>query len=263
MNIVSYGGGTNSVAMLVGMRQREEKPDAIIFADTRGEKPFTYLHLWLMSEWCLENDFPPIFIVHGQQPQQIKDGSLENECLRLGCLPSKAYGFSSCSQKWKIAPQEQEYKRLSQKLNIPLSDFTVSIGFDAEEIQRITRAKNTSHLRKTQIRFPLEEWNWGREECIANIKKAGIPLPQKSSCFFCPSSKLHEIKNLQLRYPDLLTRALEIERRALAGEGPSEAYRGIGLGRYFKWSDILRQGELFPNQFTATIETDCGCYDGE
>ena len=35
--IVSYGGGTNSTAMLVGLWERGERPDAIVFADTGGE----------------------------------------------------------------------------------------------------------------------------------------------------------------------------------------------------------------------------------
>lgn len=32
--MVSYGGGTNSTAMLIGMVERGERPDAILFADT-------------------------------------------------------------------------------------------------------------------------------------------------------------------------------------------------------------------------------------
>ena len=45
MIVVSYGGGTNSVAMLVGLHERGLRPDAIVFADTGGEKPNTYGHM--------------------------------------------------------------------------------------------------------------------------------------------------------------------------------------------------------------------------
>jgi hypothetical protein len=38
MNIVSYGGGTNSTAMLIGLWQRGVKADLILFADTGGGK---------------------------------------------------------------------------------------------------------------------------------------------------------------------------------------------------------------------------------
>ena len=39
--IVSYGGGTNSTAMLIAMVLKGIKPDLILFADTGGELPET------------------------------------------------------------------------------------------------------------------------------------------------------------------------------------------------------------------------------
>ena len=33
------------------------------------------------------------------------------------------------------------------------------------------------------------DWGWTREDCIAAIQQEGLPLPGKSSCFFCPSMK--------------------------------------------------------------------------
>lgn len=34
-----------------------------------------------------------------------------------------------------------------------------------------------------QCRYPLREWNWTRDRCIARIEAAGLPVPPKSSCF--------------------------------------------------------------------------------
>lgn len=42
MNIVSFGGGTNSTAMIIGMHLRKIPIDYIIFADTGAEQPHTY-----------------------------------------------------------------------------------------------------------------------------------------------------------------------------------------------------------------------------
>ena len=42
MNIVSFGGGTNSTAMIIGMHQNKIPIDLILFADTGGEQPHTY-----------------------------------------------------------------------------------------------------------------------------------------------------------------------------------------------------------------------------
>jgi 3'-phosphoadenosine 5'-phosphosulfate sulfotransferase (PAPS reductase)/FAD synthetase len=53
--VVSFGGGVNSAAMLVGMKERGITPSLIIFADTGGEKPETYSFVSQMSEWTIEN----------------------------------------------------------------------------------------------------------------------------------------------------------------------------------------------------------------
>ena len=42
MNIVGYGGGTDSTAMLIGLWQRRIPVDRILFADPGGEQPHTY-----------------------------------------------------------------------------------------------------------------------------------------------------------------------------------------------------------------------------
>ena len=39
MNIVSFGGGTNSTAMIIGMYLHKIPIDLILFADTGGEQP--------------------------------------------------------------------------------------------------------------------------------------------------------------------------------------------------------------------------------
>ncbi len=41
MNIVSFGGGTNSTAMIIGMYLHKIPIDLILFADTGGEQPHT------------------------------------------------------------------------------------------------------------------------------------------------------------------------------------------------------------------------------
>ena len=44
INIVSYGGGANSTALLVGLHQHRIPVDLILFADTGGEHPHTYAY---------------------------------------------------------------------------------------------------------------------------------------------------------------------------------------------------------------------------
>lgn len=275
MKIVSYGGGTNSTAMLVGLYERGIRPDAITFADTGGEKPHTYEHIQVVNEWCRKVGFPGIEILKGDMPQQLKDGSLEQECIRLGKLPAKAYGFSSCSDKWKMEPQRRYNKKFAALHNIQMSEITRLIGFDADEHRRVERGLALADKKPVKEAYPLYEWGWGREECIEAIERAGIPQPGKSACFFCPSSKKWEIYDLSIKYPTLFDRAIEMERRALAGEGPAEATTSKGLGRSFNWGQFivqarkdiaeLQQGKADENRTFSDAgvpEVDCGCYDG-
>jgi len=275
MNIVSYGGGTNSTAMLFGLLERGERVDAITFADTGSEKPHTYEHVLVVSDWCVKVGFPAIETVRGDMPQQLLDKSLERECFRLGKLPAKAYGFSSCSDKWKMEPQRRSNKAFAAKHGIELSDITRLIGFDADEHSRVERGIENAHKRPVKERYPLYEWGWGREECIEAIDRAGLPQPGKSACYFCPSTKKPELLELRERYPELLSRAIEMERAAIAGEGQAPATTCAGLGRSFNWQEWLgevdalnerdayflkRQLRLFSD--AGVPEIDCGCYDG-
>ena len=103
MNVVGYGGGTNSTAMLIGLWQRRIPVDLILFADPGGEQPHTYSYLEIMSRWLAEHGMPPITRVW----YTTRDGqrlTLEQECLRSGSLPSIAYGHKKCSLKHKAFP---------------------------------------------------------------------------------------------------------------------------------------------------------------
>ena len=51
MNIVGYGGGTNSTAMLIGLYHRKIPVDLILFSNTGGEQPHTYDFLPIMDCW--------------------------------------------------------------------------------------------------------------------------------------------------------------------------------------------------------------------
>lgn len=245
--VVAYGGGVNSAAMLVGLHARGERPDAIVFADTGGERPETYAHIEKMREWCASVGFPDITRV-----QQIRDGkpdTLEAQCLHDASLPSLAYGFKTCSQHFKRRPSEKWMRSA-----FPFGDVVKFLGFDAGEHQRADRAP--ARDGRFVNRYPLIEWGWDRDECVKQIRAAGVEVPGKSSCFFCPAMKVREILALPKELQD---RALAIE------DGAKRNLRGnviAGLGRNFSWRALLAtdaaQGKL---EFPPPIA--CECYDGD
>lgn len=106
MNIVSFGGGTNSAALLIGLYKHKIPIDLITFADTGAEHPHTYQFIEIINQWLAEHGMPQITVV--QYVDRYGNRlSLETECLRSHTLPSIAYGHKRCSQKHKIAPQEK------------------------------------------------------------------------------------------------------------------------------------------------------------
>ena len=100
INMVSYGGGVNSTAPLVGLHQHRIPVDLILFADTGAEHPHTYAYLDIMDRWLKGHGMPPITRVY----KTTRDGkrlTLEQECLQSGTLPSMAYQTMRYAQKEK------------------------------------------------------------------------------------------------------------------------------------------------------------------
>ena len=52
MNIVSFGGGTNSAALLIGLYKHKIPIDLITFADTGAEHPHTSIYRDNQSMAC-------------------------------------------------------------------------------------------------------------------------------------------------------------------------------------------------------------------
>jgi hypothetical protein len=76
------------------------------------------------------------------------------------------------------------------------------IGYDASprDTQRYAHAVECEDPRYA-YRYPLREWGWDRSACERRIAAAGLPLPPKSSCFFCGSIKADEV--MELAIPEL------------------------------------------------------------
>lgn len=83
MNVVSFGGGTNSTAMIIGMYLHKIPIDLILFADTGGEQPHTYEFIETFNGWLEKHGLPQITSVQYHD----KDGNrltLEQECIQVG-----------------------------------------------------------------------------------------------------------------------------------------------------------------------------------
>ena len=248
--VVSFGGGLNSTAMLCEWATRKcLPPHKIIFADTGGERPDVYEHVAKFSDWLVGAGFPKIDVaVKGGRKETLEEYSLRREE-----LPSLAYGRKGCSWKFKIEPQDREVNHFPPAKREWKNGGKVVklIGYGYEEQRRISLAKIEDD--KYYYRFPLNEWRMDRDACAASVRRAGLPVPGKSSCFFCPASRKPEILALP---PELLARAIRIEDTARAS---GKLQTSQGLGRRFAWRDFIA-GEVV----TEDAATVCMyCADGD
>jgi hypothetical protein len=262
--VASYGGGVNSTAMLIGMWQRGERPDLILFANTGGETPDTMEYVARFSRWLSEHGMPEVHTVvkttkrAGRFRGANEELTLERYCLEQNVLPSIAYGFKTCSLKFKREPQDEFIKRWHREIVPvgPLERMTKCIGYDAGEPQRAIESPDPDFLN----RYPLMEWGWDREECVETIANAGLCVPPKSSCFFCPNMDEMEILRLRDRHPELLERALTLEANAVPAPGSSIK----GLSRDLSWRQIIEY-DAAQMSFVPRVlpKIPCECWDGE
>lgn len=254
LTIASWGGGVNSTAMVVEWLSRRERLDFVLFADTGGEKPTTYAYLETFAEWLEKHDVTFIRL-----KANVQDDTLEDECLRTKRLPSLAYGFKKCSLKWKRQPQDKWVNNCDAAREAWAKGEKVLklIGFDAGETRRATpkNGKSSWDDEKYTYRYPLIEWDMDREACVEALRSRGIPVPPKSSCFFCPASTVGEILDLQAKHPDLMDRALAMEANA-------DNTSVLGLGRRFAWRTVVTQDRAQLKLWSAGDDAPCDCYDG-
>tara|TARA_R100000049_G_C1911966_1_gene59116 strand:- start:10 stop:792 length:783 start_codon:yes stop_codon:yes gene_type:complete len=255
---VAYGGGTNSTAMLIGFVDKGIKPDVILFADTKAERPDTYVFIDIFSKWLVDNGLPEITIVErGEYTTKkgvVVGNGLEKQCHHLKSLPSIAYGFKSCSDNYKMQPQHRFIREIPEVKEIweDKKPITKYVGFDNDEWYRVRHSIDWRYINE----FPLVDWAWGRKECVKAIADAGLPQPKKSSCFFCPSMRKNEILAMNKVFPDLVQRAIKIEENA-------ELDSIKGLGRNYSWKELIEADGAQQSMFDESgIELICGCYDG-
>lgn len=224
--VAPFGCGVNSVALMILMVQKGIMVDYIPFANTAGftnlgEKHETYRYKRFFSKWLKSKGYPEITTV------TYNEEGLYREMIRLKTLPSIAFGFKTCSQKWKIQPSDRFLKRKGVTNRLKL------IGYDAGESHRT----NTDYTEEgTRFWYPLVEWDLDRMDCVKVIIDSGLPLPPKSSCFFCPNMSEYEVHQLKKNDPCRFDLAIKMEENA------QERLTAIrGLGRKKKWSEIITQ----------------------
>lgn len=214
MKIFSYGGGVQSTACLILSAQGKLAYKDFVFAnvgdDSEHPKVFEYLNKFAL----------PFAEAHGLKIHLInklrRDGSVDTLWTHL--MRSKrsidipvrvgdgAPGNRNCTATFKINVISQWAKRNGATKNSPA---LVGIGISMDEIGRMNTTSKIPHIVKEH---PLIDLRLRRTDCEQLIKDAGLPVPPKSSCFFCPYKRPSEWQEMYTNERPLFDKSVELER---------------------------------------------------
>lgn len=206
--VFSFGGGVQSVAVLALQATGQIEPfDVYVFANVgdKSENPETITYL--------QNVAMPYAKDHGIELVEIKrrirgevvdlyDYTLNPEGRTIPIpivFPNAGFGNRTCTLDWKVMPVSRYIKE-----RYAGEDVELGIGFSSDERRRQYKKPDfwhdcqqtgdrlkgfTAHENKPlgyrqRYVFPLENINRGN--CEEVIRQAGLPIPPKSACWFCP-----------------------------------------------------------------------------
>lgn len=252
----SYGGGVQSTAALVLAASGRIDYPLFLMANVGddSEHPATMRYVREVAMPYAEGHGIELVLLDRIKRDGTKEtlyGRLTKPGSRSLAIPVRmsngAPGNRSCTADFKIRVTGKELKRRGATEAAPA---TVGIGISLDEIHRANRRKVEAH---EDVVYPLigigddTGLKLSRLDCERIIREAGLPVPPKSSCYFCPFHTLTAWEDLHRDEPELFDRSCDLEdllntRRAERDKDPVYMTRwGIPL------RDVVNVGqELLP-----------------
>lgn len=237
LTVISYGGGVQSTALVVLAatgRLRDElglDVQAALFSNVGddSEHPDTVRYVEeVATPWAAERGFP-VHTLHRTR----SDGRRETLFQRLtedtkngrvrDTIPLRGQNGMpmgrACTRDFKIAVVGKWLKAHGASGDNPA---TVCIGISTDEIERVSNKRAEAYERPI---YPLIDLGLDRAACMGVIRRAGLPVPPKSACWFCPFGRPQKWAEMRRDEPELFDRAVQLERqmndrRAAIGREP-------------------------------------------
>jgi Phosphoadenosine phosphosulfate reductase family len=195
-HVLSYGGGVNSVALMVMLVKAGRPLDEVVFADTGAEVPETYAYLDVTKEFLNGSG-----VAFTALPPAGRHGGLYETAWHRRVIPSAVWRWST--RDFKVGPLHRHYRQLYERV-------VQYLGIAYDEVERM-RPSGRDTIENV---YPLVDERVTRERCVEIIREAGLPIPVKSGCFFCPFNNLDRWAWLCEEHPDLFDRAVALEERS-------------------------------------------------
>ncbi|MFG2716889.1 phosphoadenosine phosphosulfate reductase [Streptomyces sp. NPDC048416] len=261
MKVISYGGGVQSTALLVLAAQGRIDYSTFLFANVGddSEHPATLAYIRDIAVPFASN--AGLQLHHLRRTR--RDGTTETLMERLNRpgtrsipipvrMANGAPGRRSCTSDFKIKVVGRWLREHGATAHDPA---VVGIGISVDEIHRANRRRSEPH---EQVEYPLLDLCLRRDDCEKIIESAGLPVPPKSACFFCPFRTVGAWHQLRSEDPDLFARSIQLEatvNRSRAAMGRDPVY----LTRYGR---PLAEAIRAPADATTEETEDSGCDSG-
>jgi len=214
LRTISYGGGVQSTALLVLAAQRKIDFTTALFANVGddSEHPATLDYVRNVAvPWAAEQGIA----VH-ELHRVKRDGSRETLMQNLTRTDTRtinipvrmangAPGNRNCTATHKIKVIGKWLKANGASKDNPA---TVAIGISTDEFHRANNKRAEAYERPT---YPLLDLGIDRSRCQTIISDAGLPVPPKSSCFFCPFHRPQTWAEMRRDEPELFEKSADLE----------------------------------------------------
>ncbi len=220
----SFGGGVQSMAALVLAVQGRVQYDAFLFSNVGhdSENPATIAYV--------ENVAKPYAAANGVELVELQKRRRTGEAVTIlrqlehshksidipVYMGTGAPGNRNCTINFKMNVIGKYTKANGATEAAPA---VVAIGISMDEIQRM---HNKSAIAWQTLEYPLIDLRLYRRDCMRLIADAGLPVPPKSSCWFCPFHRRDEWVTMKREQPEQFAKAVALEqmlnaRRATLG----------------------------------------------
>lgn len=254
LKVISFGGGVQSTALLVLATQGRIDYRTFLFCNVGedSEHPATLAYV-------RDVVMPYVQHAHGIELielQRTRFGEPETLYQRLTRPGSRSIGIPvrmsngapgtrACTGDFKIKVVARWLRDHGASKDNPA---TVGLGISLDEFHRM---RNDSGISWEKLAYPLIDLRLTRQDCINIIEKAGLPIPPKSSCWFCPFHTLRRWQEMRKQEPELFWKACELEMMLNERRGLSPKDR-VWLTRKLKplaqATTELIQDELFDDE---------------
>lgn len=231
LKIFSYGGGVQSTAALVLAAQGKIDYKTFLFCNVGddSEHPDTikYVHDVAMP-YAKEHGIELI-----ELHKVLRSGEIDTLYGRLTRPNSRSIGIPvrmsngapgnrACTADFKIKVVDRWLREHGAKK----SHAIVGLGISLDEFQRVKENCDPNTMEWKQNAFPLLfdlPKAVTRQDCMNIIAQAGLSVPPKSSCYFCPFHRLPVWQKMRHDEPELFEKASQLEtmineRRAKLGK---------------------------------------------